>query len=333
MIDLSTTYLGLKLKNPLIASSSPLLKKVEQVKRMEEGGIAAVIMYSLFEEQITHESLELSHHLSKSTDLTPEGLGFIPESGTYSLLPEKYLENIQKLKKAIKIPVFGSLNGISKGGWVRYARLIQEAGADALELNLYYVATDPSLTAQDVEAAQLDLVADVKASIRIPLAVKLSPYYTALPHFVHRLVEAGANGLVLFNRFYQPDFDLEQLEVAHTLDLSTPADLRLPLRWISILQGEVNADFALTSGVHTHEGVLKAMMAGAKAAMVTSEFLQNGIGRIPAILKDVQTWMEQHEYESITQMQGSMSQKSLAQPGAFERANYMKVLNSFRDLP
>jgi dihydroorotate dehydrogenase (fumarate) len=333
MLDLSTTYLGLRLKNPLIASSSPLLKKVEQVKRLEEAGIAAVVMYSLFEEQIRHESLELDHHLSRAADLSPEAMSYLPDSGTYSLLPDKYLENIQSLKKAIKIPVIGSLNGVSKGGWVRYARLIQEAGADALELNLYQVATDPALTAQDLENTQIELVAEVTASIKIPLAVKLSPYYTALPHFAQRLVEAGASGLVLFNRFYQPDFDIEELEIAHTLDLSTPADLRLPLRWISILQSEVKADFALTSGVHTHQSVLKAMMAGAKAAMMASELLQNGIGRVPEILREVQTWMEEHEYASITQMQGSMSQKSVAQPGAFERANYMRVLNTFRDLP
>jgi dihydroorotate dehydrogenase (fumarate) len=333
MIDLSTTYLGLKLKNPLVASASPLLKKVDQVKRMEEGGIAAVVMYSLFEEQITHESLELHHHLSRAADLSPEGLSYLPDSGTYSLLPDKYLENIQSLKKAVKIPVIGSLNGISRGGWMRYAHLVEDAGADALELNLYYIPTDPELTAQDIEDAQVELVADVRASITIPLTVKLSPYYTALPHFVRRLVDAGANGLVLFNRFYQPDFDIEELEIAHTLDLSTPAELRLPLRWISILQGDVNADFALTSGVHTHEGVLKAMMAGAKVAMMASELLQNGIRRIPVILREMETWMEEHEYESVTQMQGSMSQKSMAQPGVFERANYMVVLNSFHDLP
>jgi dihydroorotate dehydrogenase (fumarate) len=333
MIDLSTTYLGLKLKNPLIASSSPLLKKVERVKRMEEAGIAAVVMYSLFEEQITHESLELHHHLSKAADLSPEGLSYLPDSGTYSLLPDQYLGNIQKIKSAVSIPVIGSLNGVSKGGWVRYARSIQDAGADALELNLYYIATDPELSAQDVENAQVDLVADVRASITIPMAVKLSPYYTAFPHFANRLVKAGANGLVLFNRFYQPDFDIEELLVAHTLDLSSPAELRLPLRWIAILQSEVNADFALTSGIHTYEDVLKAMMAGAKAAMMASELLQNGIGRIGVILRGLEAWMEEHEYESVAQMQGSMSQKSVAQPGAFERANYMKVLNSFHDLP
>jgi len=333
MIDISTNYLGLKLKNPLIASSSPLLKKVEHVKRMEDAGIAAVVMYSLFEEQIIHESLELDHYLSRATNSSAEAVSYLPDIGQYSLLPDKYLENIQKLKKSVNIPVIGSLNGVSKGGWVRYARHIQDAGADALELNLYYISTDPTLTAQELEDTQIELVAEVKSSIKIPLAVKLSPSYTALPNFVKRLAETEVNGLVLFNRFYQPDFDIEELVIAHTLDLSIPTDLRLPLRWIAILSSQVNTDFALTSGVHTYQGVLKAMMAGAKVAMMASELLQNGIGRIPEILHDLGTWMEEHEYISIKQMQGSMSQKSVAEPAAFERANYMKVLSSFQDLP
>jgi dihydroorotate dehydrogenase (fumarate) len=333
MIDLKTTYLGLKLNNPLVASASPLSKKVDQVKRMEDAGIAAVVMYSLFEEQITHESLELDHFLSRNTNSSSEAMSYLPDSGQYSLLPEKYLENIGKLKKAVKIPVIGSLNGVSKGGWVRYARNIQEAGADALELNLYYIPTDPTLTAQELEDAQVELVADVKSSIKISLAVKLSPYYSSLPNFVRRLDAKGVNGLVLFNRFYQPDFDLEDLKIAHTLELSISNDLRLPLRWISILQSQVKADFALTSGVHTYQSVLKAMMAGAKVAMLASELLQNGIERIPAILQDLEVWMQEHEYTSIKQMQGSMSQKSVAEPAAFERANYMKVLSSFQNLP
>jgi len=333
MIDLKTTYLGLKLNNPLVASASPLSKKVDYVKRMEDAGIAAVVMYSLFEEQITHESLELDHFLSRNTNSSSEAMSYLPDSGQYSLLPEKYLENIGKLKKAVKIPVIGSLNGVSKGGWVRYARNIQDAGADALELNLYYIPTDPTLTAQELEDAQVELVADVKSSIKIPLAVKLSPYYSSLPNFVGRLDAKGVNGLVLFNRFYQPDFDLEDLKIAHTLELSISNDLRLPLRWISILQSQVKADFALTSGVHTYQSVLKAMMAGARVAMLASELLQNGIERIPAILQDLEVWMQEHEYTSIKQMQGSMSQKSVAEPAAFERANYMKVLSSFQNLP
>jgi dihydroorotate dehydrogenase (fumarate) len=333
MVDISTSYLGLPLRSPIVASSSPLLRKVADVQRLEAGGAGAVVLPSLFEEQIVHESLELHHQLSRSENMASESLGYLPDIGTYSLLPDNYIENIQKLKKAVQIPVIGSLNGASKGGWTRYARLFQDAGADALELNMYYLTTDPALSAADVENEQVDLVADVKASISIPLAVKLSPYYTALPHFLGRLVAAGASGLVLFNRFYQPDFDIEELEVTHTLDLSVPAEMRLPLRWISILHGSLPADFALTSGVHDGMGVLKAMMAGAKVAMMASELLQNGAGRVQEILKELEAWMVDHEYASIRDMQGSMSQKSVADPAAFERVNYMKVLNSFRDLP
>ncbi len=333
MTDLSTTYLGLHLKNPLVASASPISKKVERVKRLEEAGIAAIVMYSLFEEQIIHESLELDHYLTRGTDSYAEAMSYLPDSGTYTLLPDKYLAKVAELKKAVNIPVIGSLNGVSKGGWVRYARLIQEAGADALELNLYYIPTDPAITSQELEDTQVDLVADIKSSIKIPLAVKLSPFYTSLPNFAHRLAEAGVDGLVLFNRFYQPDFDLEELTIAHTLELSTSSDLRLPLRWISILHGNLDVDFALTSGVHTATDVLKSMMSGANVAMMASELLHYGIERVPAILADLQTWMEVHQYESIQQMQGSMSQRSVAEPAAFERANYMKVLSSFRDLP
>lgn len=333
MSDLSTTYLGLTLRNPLVASASPLSKKAEHVKRLEQAGIAAIVMYSLFEEQIIHESFELDHLLSRSSDFSAEATSYIPNAGPYSLLPEKYLEHIEQLKKAVSIPVIGSLNGVSKGGWVRYAHAIQEAGADALELNLYYVSVDPELTAPELEDAQVDLVTAVKSSIQIPLAVKLSPFYSAFPNFARRLVSAGADSLVLFNRFYQPDFDLEELEIAHTLDLSTPSDLRLPLRWIAILHGSLDVDFALTSGVHNYDGVLKAMMAGAKVAMMASELLVKGSERIPVLLQEMGTWMAGHDYTSIKQMQGSMSQKSVAEPAAFERANYMRVLSSFQDLP
>lgn len=333
MLDLSTTYLGMKLKNPLVASASPMSKKVERARQLEEAGIAAIVMYSLFEEQIIHESLELDHFLTRGADSSPEALNYLPDTGTYALGPKKYIENLTALKKAVNIPVIGSLNGVSKGGWVEYARHIQDAGADALELNLYYIPTDPALPASDVENAQVDLVAAVKASLSIPLAVKLSPFYTSLPHFAKRLAEAGADGLVLFNRFYQPDFDLEELEVLHNLDLSTSSDLRLPLRWISILHGQVNADLALTSGVHTAQDALKAMMAGAKVAMMASSLLHGGVQAIPSMLNELGWWMQTHEYESIQQMQGSMSRRSVAEPAAFERANYMRVLNSWRELP
>lgn len=332
-MDLSTTYLGMELKNPLIAAASPLSKNVQRVKRLEAAGIAAVVLHSLFEEQIIHESLELDHYLSRSKDFSAEASSYLPDTGDYSLLPDKYLEHVAKVKKEVGIPVIGSLNGVSTGGWVRYARLIQEAGADALELNLYYLPIDPALTAEEIEAAQVELVATVKSSISVPLAVKLSPFYTALPNFVQRLAAVGADGIVLFNRFYQPDFDLEQLSIAHTLDLSTPSEMRMPLRWISILYGTIHSDLALTSGVHDHTGVLKAMMAGARVVMLASELLHRGPDRIPEILAELSSWMIDKEYDSLRQMQGSMSQRSVAEPAAFERANYMKVLGSFRDLP
>ncbi|HNA55340.1 MAG TPA: dihydroorotate dehydrogenase-like protein [Anaerolineales bacterium] len=332
MTDLSTTYLGLKLKNPLVASASPLSKKVESAKKLQDAGISAIVMYSLFEEQIIHESLELDHYLTRGTDSFAEALSYLPDSGMYSIGPEKYLSQLTGLKKALNIPVIGSLNGVSKGGWTHYAKQIQDAGADALELNLYFISTDTALTSQELENAQIELVAEIKSAITIPLAVKLSPFITALPNYARRIVEAGAAGLVLFNRFYQPDFDLNELEIVHSLDLSTSADLRLPLRWVSILHGKVNADFALTSGVHTSSDVLKAMMSGAKVAMMASKLLQTGEQVIPSMLDELQAWMKEREYVSIEQMQGSMSQKSVKEPAAFERANYMKVLNSFRDL-
>ncbi len=333
MTDLSTTYLGLNLKNPLVASASPLSKKLDRAKKLEDAGISAIVMYSLFEEQIIHESLELDHYLNRGSDSFPEALSYLPDGGMYAIKPEKYLDQVTGLKKALKIPVIGSLNGVSKGGWTRYARKIEEAGADALELNVYYIATDLDMTSSDIEDTQVELVAEVKSAVKIPLAVKISPFVTSIPNYAKRLVEAGADGLVLFNRFYQPDFDLEELEIIHSLDLSTSSDLRLPLRWISILHGKIDTDFALTSGVHSYTDVLKSMMSGAKVAMMASNLLHSGEQVIGEILSNLETWMKEHEYESIQQMQGSMSQKSVKEPAAFERANYMKVLNSFRNLP
>ena len=333
MTDLSTTYLGLSLKNPLVASASPFSKNIDKARKLEEAGVSAIVMYSLFEEQIIHESLELDHYLTRGTDSFAEAMTYLPDGGMYSVGPEKYLNQVAGLKKALNIPVIGSLNGVSKGGWTKYAKQIQDAGADALELNLYYIPTDLDLTAQELENVQLELVAQVKSAISIPLAVKLSPFITALPNFARRIVEAGANGLVLFNRFYQPDFDLNELKIVSSLDLSTSAELRLPLRWISILHGKINVDFALTSGVHTASDVLKTMMAGAKVAMMASNLLHSGEQVIPSMLTELESWMKEREYVSIKQMQGSMSQKSVKEPAAFERANYMNVLNSFRDLP
>jgi dihydroorotate dehydrogenase (fumarate) len=333
MTDLSTTYLGLKLKNPLVASASPLTKKIESAQRLEQAGIGAIVMYSLFEEQIIHESLELDHYLTRGTNSFAEAQTYLPDLGTYNMGPDKYLDHLAALKKAVSVPVIGSLNGVSKGGWVRYARFMQDAGADALELNMYYLSGDPDLTGQELEDTYVELVSDVKSAIDIPLAVKLSPSITSLPNFAKRLAQAGADGLVLFNRFYQPDFDLDQLEIVPTLELSSSKDLLLPLRWISILHGKIEIDFGLTSGVHSASDVLKAMMAGARVAMMASVILQSGYECIPSILKDLGTWMQEREYESITQMQGSMSQKSVNEPAAIERANYIRILSSFRDLP
>jgi dihydroorotate dehydrogenase (fumarate) len=329
MVDLTTTYLGLKLKNPLVASPSPLSEKVENVKRMEDAGIAAVVMYSLFEEQIIHESLELDHFLSRGTESFAEALTYFPNIGKFSLAPEKYIDQLEKTKRAVKIPVLGSLNGVSTGGWIEYSRKIQDAGADALELNLYYLPTDIHITSSQLEDNYLRLVSDIRAEIKIPLAVKLAPFFSALPNFASRLVEAGADGLVLFNRFYQPDLDLENLDVVPNLVLSGSDDLRLPLRWIAILYGKVKADLALTSGVHTSEDAIKAIMAGANVAMTTSALLKRGTVAIQQILNGMEEWMTSREYVSVEQMRGSMSQGAVAEPAAFERANYMKVLNSF----
>lgn len=328
-VDLTTTYLGLQLKNPLVASASPLSKKVDLVRRLEDAGAAAVVLYSLFEEQITHESRELDHYLSRGAEQYAEALSYFPDMEQYNIGPEPYLEHLQRVKHAVDIPVIGSLNGVSTGGWIEYAHKIEQAGADALELNIYYLPAGQDITSAELEESYLALVRDVRAQLRIPIAVKLSPFFTALPNMARRFAAAGADGLVLFNRFYQPDFDLEALEVVPNLRLSTSDDLRMPLRWIAMLYGRVATDLALTSGVHTAQDVLKAMMAGASVAMLTSELLANGIYRLTEILADLRAWMVEHEYESIAQMRGSMSQRAVAEPAAFERANYMKALNSF----
>jgi len=329
MIDLSTTYLGLTLKNPLVPSSSPLSKSLDNLRRMEDAGASAVVMYSLFEEQITHDSRELDFYLSYGTESFAEALTYFPEPAAYTLGPDEYVEHIRKAKRALSIPVIGSLNGVSTGGWIRYAKLIEEAGADALELNVYYVPTDTGLSGAEVERVYVDLARDVKATVTIPVAMKIGHFFSAIPNLAMRLDWVGADGLVMFNRFYQPDLDLENLEIAPNLALSTSYELRLRLRWAAVLHGRIKADMALTGGVHTAHDVLKAMMVGAKVAMTTSALLQHGIGRLSEILFDLRTWMEQHEYVSIKQMQGSMSQRSVANPAAFERANYMKVLQSF----
>jgi dihydroorotate dehydrogenase (fumarate) len=329
-MDLTTQYLGLSLKNPVVPSASPLTETADSIRRLEEAGAAAVVMHSLFEEQINQESHELDHFLSHGTHSFAEALSYFPDMHTYNIGPDGYLEQIRKAKEAVSIPVIGSLNGVSVGGWTNYARLIEQAGADALELNIYYVATDMDKTGADVEQMYVDVLRQVKQSVKIPVALKLSPFFSNMANMAKRLCDGGADGLVLFNRFYQPDFDLENLEVTPHLVLSSANELRLPLRWTAILSGRIPADLAITSGVHTHLDVLKAMMAGAKVAQTASELLQNGVGRISEILSNMERWMEEHEYESVRQMQGSLSQRHVAEPAAFERANYMKVLASFR---
>lgn len=329
MVDLKTTYLGLPLKNPLVASASPLSKKVETAVELQEAGVSAVVMYSLFEEQIIRESLKLHEDLERGSYQYAEALTYIPEIGQYSIGPDQYLEQVAALKKALTIPVIGSLNGFSTGGWVDYAQKIEQAGADALELNMYYLATDPQMNSTTLEEQYIALVADIRKQVHIPLAIKISPFITALPNFANKLAEVGANGLVLFNRFYQPDFDLEELVVVPNLVLSNSHELRLPLRWIAVLYGRVVIDLALTSGVHTGVDMIKALMAGASAVMTTSALLKHGAPRAAVMLSEMEHWLEEHEYQSVEQMKGSMSQKAVGDPEAFERANYMKVLSSY----
>jgi dihydroorotate dehydrogenase (fumarate) len=336
MIDLKTDYLGLTLRNPLVASSSPLCESVDNIRRMEDAGAAAVVLHSLFEEQISVESHDLDLYLSHGTESYAEAVTYLPEASAFNLGPEEYLEHIRKTKQAVEIPVVGSLNGVSSGGWTRYARRIEEAGADALELNVYFLPTDPAIDSAGIERMYLDLVREVCSSVEIPVAVKLSPYFSAPAHFATSLADSGARALVLFNRFYQPDFDLDELEVTLDLVLSDSTELLQRLRWVAILYGHIEADLAITGGVHTAQDVIKAVMSGANVAMMTSALLRNGISHFSSVEAGLREWMIEREYESIRQMRGSMSQRSVREPAAFERANYMKVLRSYavrRDLP
>jgi len=328
MVDLSTKYLGLQLKTPLVASASPLSKKLDSIRALEDAGIGGIVMYSLFEEQIIHDREAFEYVEEFGTNYIAEALTFFPDLSHYNVGPEQYLNHIRQAKEAVKVPIIGSLNGISTGGWIEYARKIEEAGADALELNIYSIPTDLNVTGQEVEQSYLELVADIRKQVHIPLAIKLSPFYTSLPHYANQLATAGVDGLVLFNRFYQPDLDIEKLEVKPNLDLSTSQELRLPLRWMALLYGRIKADLALTTGVHTAQDVIKSVMAGANVAMMASELIAKGPKRITEILDEMQRWMNQYEYPSVHKMLGSMSQKAVDNPAAFERANYMKVLIS-----
>lgn len=328
-MDLTTTYLGLTLKNPLVPSSSPLSRDLDNLRRMEDAGAAAVVLYSLFEEQITQEMHTLNEHLMQGTESFAEALDYFPDAPEYRSGPDAYLEHLRRAKEAIEIPVIASLNGVSTGGWVRYAKDLEQAGADALELNIYYLPTDLSMGSAEVEQLYLDALTDVKTAVSIPVAMKLNPYFSAMANMAKRLSDGGADGLVLFNRFYQPDLDLENLEVTPNLKLSSSVELRLPLRWIAILYGRLQSDLALTTGVHTVMDVLKGLAAGADVVMLASELLQNGINRLQVLRMGMEAWLVENEYESLDQLRGSLSQINVEEPAAFERANYMRVLSSY----
>jgi dihydroorotate dehydrogenase (fumarate) len=332
-VNLTTHYLGMTLRSPLVASASPLSKNLDTIRRLEDAGAAALVMHSLFEEQIALESNQLDHYLDYFTDASAEAITMYPQQKDFVLGPDEYVNYIRKAKAAVMMPIIGSLNGVTPNGWVAYGKEIEKAGADALELNVYYIATDLATEGAKVEKMVVDVLKAVRKSVRIPIAVKLSPYVSATANMANTLAAAGANGLVLFNRFYQPDLDLETLEVVPTLSLSTSDELRLPLRWIAILYGRVPVDLALSTGVHTYIDVLKGLMAGASVTMMTSELLHNGIERIKTIESEITQWMDEHEYTSVAQMLGSMSQKNVPSPAAFERANYMKVLQSWKQDP
>ncbi len=329
-MDTKTSYLGLELKNPIVPSAGPLSKDVSGIKHMEDAGAAAVVLYSLFEEQIEHESLEIFHHTTVHAESYAEATSYLPEPFEFKAGPEEYLELIHKAKEAVDIPIIASLNGKSVGGWVEYAKKIQEAGADALELNIYRLAADINITSADVEKEYLDIVRAVRSSVNLPIAVKLGPFFSSISYMANEITKAGANGLVLFNRFYQPDIDLENLEVVPNVLLSTPMAMRLPLRWIAILYGRVNADLAATSGIYNERDVIKMIMAGAKVTQMLSCLLKFGIGHISDVITKMKYWMEINEYESLEQMRGSMSYMNVANPAQFERVNYMKVLNSYK---
>jgi dihydroorotate dehydrogenase (fumarate) len=328
-MDLTTTYLGLKLRTPLVPAASPLSEEIDNIKRMEDAGASAVVLYSLFEEQLRQDRLELHHHMESGTFSFAEALTYFPEPEEYHLGPEDYLKHIANAKKSVKIPIIASLNGSSPGGWTQYARLVQQAGADALELNIYYIPTNMNLPAGEVEQTYLDVLKAVKAEVTIPVAVKLSPFFTNFANMAKRLNDTGADGLVLFNRFYQPDIDLETLEVKPNILLSTPMAMRVPLRWIAILYSRLQASLAATSGIHRAPDVLKMLMAGADVTMLCSTLIRHGVGHIKVIENDLVAWMEEHEYESVTQLKGSLSQKKCPAPSTFERAQYMRAISNY----
>ena len=330
-MDLSTTYLGMKLRTPLVPSAAhPLTDNVDNIKRLEDAGAAAVVMHSLFEEQLSLERREIFESMTQGTESFAEALTYFPEPSEFHIGPEVYLEHIVKAKQAVKIPVIASLNGSTPGGWVEYAQKIEQAGADAIELNIYWIPTDPSLTSICIEDTYVEILRSVKAQVTIPVAVKLSPFFTNFANMARRLEAVGADGLTLFNRFYQPDIDLESLEITPNILLSTPMAMRVPLRWIAILRDQVGLSLAATSGIHRATDAIKMLMAGADVTMMCSALLRHGIKHITTVENEIRVWMEEHEYESVQQLQGSMSQKNCPDPAAFERAQYMRAVSNYR---
>jgi len=329
MIDLSTNYLGLALRSPIVASASPLWKEIENLARLEAAGAGAVVLHSLFEEQIMMDSFWFNGFLNQGSDSFPEAMSYFPDEKSYQIDPRGYLKHIESARKKLTIPVIASLNGVSTGGWIRYAREIESAGADALELTIYFLPASMQATAHDIEQSYCELVRDIKNQLRIPIAVKLSPYFTAMANFCRQLDLAGVDALVLFNRFYQPDFDLETREVVQNLYLSSSDELRLRLHWVALLSPYVRPQLAITGGVHTAEDVVKGIMAGAQVVMMTSALIKRGIDYVGLVESDLVTWLEAHEYKSIGELRGAMNSASVSNPTALTRANYLKVMNSF----
>ena len=329
MIDFSTQYLGLKLSGPIVVSSTPLSESLDNIRRMEDAGAAAIVLMSLFEEQLELESKTLDEDLSRGTESFAESLGYLPEMDDYRMTQEVYLEHLRRAKEAVKIPILGSLNGATTGGWVRFAKAMEQGGADAIELNTYALATDRGQTSAELEMQLLDLVAAVTQAVKVPVAVKLSQSFTSLPHLVARLEDVGASGVVLFNRFYQPDFDIEALEVRPTLHFSTPSELLPRLHWAAILYGNVKIDLAITGGVHSAEDVLKSIMAGAGITMMASALHIHGIDHIGRVLTDLRYWLDKHEYASLWETRGCLSRRSVPDTSPFDRGNYIKTLSSY----
>ena len=328
-MDLSTKYLGLKLRTPLVPAASPLSEELDTLKQMEDAGASAIVLYSLFEEQLRQDSADLDRHLEHGTYSFAEALTYFPQPEEFRLGPEEYLKHVAKAKQALRIPVIASLNGSSAGGWTEYAKGIQQAGADAIELNIYHIPTDMEVTSAQIEQTYLDIAKAVKSAVSIPVAIKLSPFFTNFANMAKRLDQTGVDGLVLFNRFYQPDIDLEALDVRPNILLSTPMAMRVPLRWIALLYGRLRPSLAATSGIHRATDALKMLMAGADVTMLCSTLIRHGARQIGVVERDLVAWMEEHEYESVTQLKGSLSQKNCADPSAFERAQYMKAISQF----